>query len=203
MVQNLRATLDYLIGELRSEGPTGSSQFPICATPESFVSARRSKLSGVPAAAIATIERMQAYGPDPDRGALEQWSEELQQRELYRPLRWLQTLWNVDKHRALAVASGLVVPGWASHNRVGEDSGIGFRIDRSKGQAEVWVPLDERDDFLDAHFDVSVSLRPPPRGYKADWPTEINAFELDGLAESLCWMVRWSVLGDLEQYRVA
>ena len=203
VVQNVRATLDYLIGELRRDGPSGDSQFPICDTFEVFRQARASQLSGVPGAACDVIELMQAYGPDPDRSQYSEWPLDRQMREAHRPLRWLQTLWNVDKHRALAVASGWVHLDWASHRR-DEPSGIRFRVDRIGGRAEYWVLLDGRDPFIDPHYDVTVRLAPPPRGQMDDWPVGVGEFELDGLAESLCWIVRWKVLNfGLDRFRVS
>jgi hypothetical protein len=55
-----------LIGELRPEGPTGTSQFPICSSPGVFDLAKRSQLAGLPTLVTAAIEQMQAYGPSPD-----------------------------------------------------------------------------------------------------------------------------------------
>jgi hypothetical protein len=43
---------------------------------------------------------MQAYGSDPDRGAFDQWPGEVKQRELYRLLRWLQTLERAEPGRS-------------------------------------------------------------------------------------------------------
>jgi hypothetical protein len=201
VVHNLRATLDYLIGELRPGGPTPTSQFPICDTVDSFNKVRASQVAGVPKGAVAAIELMQAYGPIPDPERSDQLSDEDRSREVYRPLRWLQTLWNVDKHRALSVASGWIAVDWASHNR-GQDSGIGYRDDIANGRSEWWMPLDERDSYLDARFDVRVSVRPPRSGAMSDWPDRVNEFEVDNLAETLCWVVRWMVLRVLDPFRL-
>jgi hypothetical protein len=203
VVQNLRATLDYLIGALRPGGPTRFSQFPICPTTDCFESAKGSDLVGVGQDMVTVIESMQAYGQTPDPATASQLPADRLMREHYRPLRWLQTFWNIDKHRALAATPGWVVSDWATHNRPpGEDSGIGYRVDFANARAEWWVPIDEHDPYLDAHFEVRVLLRPPSRGFHEDWPGELVDVELDDLAGWLCRIVRWSVLPAFGKHRI-
>lgn len=191
-IQNLRASLDYLVGEMRVDGPSRDSAFPICTRrsgPNGFLQLSKKKLAGIPRPAQKMIERMQPY----DRG------RPRKERVRWEVLRMLQTMWNVDKHRTILLATTLLSPDYIAHNRTGEEpSGIAHRISAARDEADWWLPIDNRDQTFDPHFGVEISLA-KPRGFADDWP-DIAGWPLDGLVDHLYNKVRYDVLPHLSQY---
>lgn len=179
-VQNLRASLDHLVGAMLPDGPSRDSAFPICIRKDGDsgfdrVSAR--KLAGIPHDAKDVIESMQPYVRSDDD---QDWH-----RDMFRPLGTLHTLWNIDKHRSILLSTTLVEPKYVGHNRSAQEaSGIGRRFSAAGGIAEWWLPVDEKDQAFDPHFGVEVSLT-RPRGFVDDWPAGIGSRPLDGLVEQL------------------
>ena len=104
-VHNLRATLDHLVGTMRTEGPSRNSAFPVCSSkdgPKGFDQLRKIKLAGVPPEAIEIIKAMQPYdGLDVRR---DWW------RAQFRALAWLHKLWEIEKHRTILLSTAFVSP---------------------------------------------------------------------------------------------
>jgi len=181
-VQNLRASLDYLIGEMRRDGPSGKSAFPISRSFNEFKSARPTKLSGILTEAASSIEQMQVYD-DTDLA-------QDPMRVLYRPLRWLEALWNIDKHRTIVLTSTAVEFMYAT-SRTGEgESGIGFEFRDNGRVAEIWIPMTE--EHSDTSFFPEVRLT-RPSGYRADWPSDLDQIGLDAVVAEIFRTVVWRV----------
>lgn len=101
VLQNLRSTLDYLVWELvlaAKDKPAKKQAFPICdSSHTTFKKTAKSKLEGVPAAAIEIIEQMQPY--------------HFPQGERDRSLvLMLDELTNINKHRSILLARKRAVP---------------------------------------------------------------------------------------------
>lgn len=93
-LQNLRSALDYLVWELvlaANNKPGDKHQFPICDSIEAFEDQlRRHRLDGVAPEAVAEIKGLQPYhcGQDKEKA----------------PIRVLETLTNINKHRRILLA---------------------------------------------------------------------------------------------------
>jgi hypothetical protein len=179
-LQNLRASLDYLVGALRPAGPSERSAFPICTRRPTFLRESKVKLDGVPVEAMRLIERMQPY----DR----RFGRPRRERVRWEALALLDKLWNIDKHRTLLLVYSWPKPEGVGHNR-GDDSGIRFRM-RSTF-AEIWLPIDDRDQHYEPRFGLELHLA-RPQSFR-DWP-DIDDWEADGIAHRLHEQVRWNVL---------
>jgi hypothetical protein len=197
-LNNLRAALDYLVGEMRPDGPSKHSAFPICARRTSgpghsgFLDVSKKKLAGIPDPAKERIERMQPYDRRYGRPRLE--------RRHWDVLRVLETLWNIDKHRTVLLSTGLLAPKEVWHNRTDEeDSGIGFRFSPARDEADIWLPIDERDQRFNPRFLVEVALA-KPRGFADDWPDREWGEDLGGLVDYMYRTVVWSVLPQLREF---
>lgn len=97
VIHNFRSALDHLAWDLArvaKKKPGKQSQFPICTDAGDFACCIQTMLRGVRPEHIATIEEAQPYygGKPPDES----------------PLRWLNILSNIDKHRHLVVAAGML-----------------------------------------------------------------------------------------------
>ena len=194
-IQNLRSSLDHVVGAIRADGPSKDSAFPICFRKDGDAGFDRvsiKKLAGIPEAAKDIIESMQPYVPaDGDRD----WH-----RDMFRPLGILHTLWNIDKHRSILLSTTLVRPKYIGHNRTtDEPSGIGHRLAAAGGIAEWWLPVDERDQAFDPHFGIEVSLT-RPIGFADDWPPEMGSRPLDGLVEQLYRTVAFGAVPRLREF---
>ena len=190
-VQNLRASLDYMVGALRRDGPSRQSAFPICRAPDGpsgFDNQSKTKLARISDEAKERIRAMQPYGSP---GLVV---------EPYRALDGLHTLWNVDKHRSILVVEALVAPEFVGHNRLAtEPSGIGFRFAPAGDEAEWWLPIDDRDQEFEPHFGVNVSLA-APQGFADDWLDWLEQWDIRGLVDYLYRTVRYQVLPQLEGF---
>jgi hypothetical protein len=102
---NLRCALDHLVSAVARDTLTAKAfrqyeqalAFPICASPAEWAEAlRRHRLEGMPASALAEIERRQPYQTrNPPQQA---------------PLALLQWINNRDKHRLLHTVAGYLAP---------------------------------------------------------------------------------------------
>jgi hypothetical protein len=193
-VQNLRASLDYLIGAMRIDGPSRDSAFPICTRRSGvngFLQLSKRKLAGIPTPAKERIERMQPYDRRYGRPRI--------QRTHWQALAMLETFWKIEKHRTILLASSFLAPDYVAHNRSGEEaSGIGHRITPTGDEADWWLPIDSRDQTFDPHFGIEVSLT-KPRGFADDWPN-IAGWALDGLVEYMYRTVQYQVLPELREF---
>jgi len=194
-VNNLRSSLDHLVGQIRLDGPSKSSAFPICRRRTgqggSFMELRQRKLAGIPNPAKKLIERMQPY----DR----RYGRPSRARVRWEALSYLETLWQVDKHRTILLATSLLSPDSISHNRTGEESsGIGHRFTPTRDEADWWLPIDDDDQTFYPKFTVQISLA-KPRGFADDWP-DIDGWELDGLVDYMYRTVVWDVVPHLSKF---
>jgi hypothetical protein len=193
-IQNLRASLDYLIGAMRVDGPSRDSAFPICTRRSGvngFLQLSKKKLAGIPTPAKKRIERMQPY----DR----RYGRPRPERIHWEALAILQTFWNIEKHRTVLLAGGFLAPDYVAHNRTGkQSSGIGHRTTPSGDEADWWLPIDSRDQTFDPHFGIEVALT-KPWGFADDWP-DIVGWSLDGLVEYMYRTVYWEVLPQLREF---
>jgi hypothetical protein len=194
-IQNLRSSLDYLVGVMRRDGPSRVSAFPICTrrnAPNGFLQISERKLADIPRPAKELIERMQPYDRRYGRPGLA--------RVRWESLATLQALWNIEKHRTILLATTLLAPDYVTHNRTGEQgSGIAHRVAPSQGEADWWLPIDERDQSFDPHFGIEISLT-KPRGFAEDWPPGVADIPLDGLVQHLYQKVAYDVLPHFRQY---
>jgi hypothetical protein len=94
-LHNLRSALDYLVYQLvlaNNNTPSASNMFPICDSRDMFIKAlKRDRLCGVSAKAKTIIEETQPYKASANRVL---WT--------------LHQLENIDKHRTLIVANGVI-----------------------------------------------------------------------------------------------
>jgi hypothetical protein len=188
-IQNLRASLDYLVGEMRRNGPSGKSAFPISRSSKEFTSTRPSKLSGIPAEATTVIEEMQVYD---DTDLIQDPT-----RSLYRPLRWLETLWNIDKHRTIVLTTTAIEFMYATSQARSGESGIGFDFTDDGRVAEIWIPVTEEDAGTNFYAEVRLSK---PSGYAADWPIGLDQIGLDGVVAEIFRTVVWRVIRPLGRF---
>lgn len=196
-VNNLRASLDYLVGEMRPDGPSKKSAFPIFTRRTTspgfagFFDVGYSKLAGIPSPAKKLIERMQPYDRRYGRPRIE--------RAHWEVLAALEALWNIDKHRTILLATSLISPSEVRHYRTGEEaSGIGHRFTPARDEADWWLPIDDGDQRFDPRFDVEVALA-KPRGFAEDWPRQ-EWGDLAGLVGYMYQVVVYGVLPQLRQF---
>lgn len=193
-IQNLRASLDYLVGAMRTDGPSRDSAFPICTrrgTPNGFLQLSKKKLAGIPAPAKKVIERMQPY----DR----RYGHPRIERTHWQALGMLETFWKIEKHRTILLASGFLAPDYVTHNRLSEQSArIGHRRTATGDEADWRLPIESGDQAFDPHFGIEVSLT-KPRGFAEDWP-DIAGFALDGLVNYMYNTVYYQVVPALREY---
>jgi hypothetical protein len=184
-LNNLRASLDYLVGAMRPDGPNDKSAFPITSKGRKrFREVSRVPLRGIPYPAKELIEKVQPYHRGRPRWKRQQWW----------PLEALERLWNIDKHRSLLVTTTLLSPEHVWHNRTGEEgSGIGWRVAHGENEAEWWLPLDDRDQNFHPEFGIQISLA-KPRGFTGDWLPRIEDWELDALVNAMYSTVYHRVL---------
>lgn len=101
VLQNLRSTLDYLVWELvlaAKDQPTKKQAFPVCnSSYTAFKKEAKTKLDGVPVAAIEIIEKMQPY----------HFPREQRQQSI---VFMLDELTNINKHRSILLARKRTVP---------------------------------------------------------------------------------------------
>ena len=192
---NLRSALDHLIGHMRPDGPSKTFAFPICSRKTgqhgSFMEVSGRKLADIPRPAKKIIEAMQPY----DR----RYGRPSRRRVQFEALGYLETLWNIDKHRTILLATSLLSPDYVGHNRGSEEpSGIAWRRAPADGEAEWWLPIDNRDQTFHPHFGVEVSLA-KPRGFADDWPG-IDGWAVDGLVDYMYRTVIWSVVPQLRKF---
>jgi len=190
-IHNLRASLDYAIGEMLPRGATKKSAFPITNKGrKAFDEAAGRNLVGIPDPALEIIERMQPYRrgrPSPGR---RNWNN----------LEILELLWNIDKHRSILLAVTVLSPEDARHNRSGEEpTGIGWAFAPADKQAQWAIALDGRDETFDPHFGVQVSLT-KPRGFAKDWIPLLERWPLESLVTNLYTVVQQGVLPQLRQF---
>jgi hypothetical protein len=193
-IDNLRSSLDYLVGEMRRNGPSRHSAFPICGRadgPGGFVSLSKQKLEGVPDDAKAIIEEMQPH--ETRRSMADDWSTS-------QALRALETLWNVAKHRSILFGYAFVMPDHATYIRPdGDIQQPGFSLPTTTTPAEIWLPMDSAITDFQAHFEVHVTLA-QPRGFGEDWPLWASGWPLGEVVDHLYAEVTRSVLPRFEPF---
>lgn len=176
-VQNLRSSLDYLIGAMRPDGPSRNSQFPVLLRrpkgPHGFRKRCCVLLHHVPDEAVRLIHWMQPYHRS-------EWGA-----RVWDALAALDVLWNVSKHRTLLIATAITRPDYVARERSGEEAKrIGFRFTAPNHSSEIWLPISEPEEHFEPHFSVHVTLA-EPRGFARDWPWWINEWEVDELVNYL------------------
>ena len=192
LIENLRSSLDYLVGLMRPDGPSKDSSFPICRQadgPNGFDKLAIRKLADIPGDAKKLIEGMQPYDNRGD--ALDSWR--------YKSLAALQALWNISKHRTVLFSSAFVKPEYIGSNRTdGEESRIGFRTNRADNEAEWWLPL-TGDQSFDPHFGIEIALA-KPRGYAEDLPDWVGDWSVTSLVGLIYKTVEYDVVAHLYQF---
>jgi hypothetical protein len=192
LIENLRSSLDYLVGLMRKDGPSQNSGFPICRQADGdngFFRLAKRKLADIPEEAKDLIEGMQPYDSRGD--ALD--------ASRYRSLAALQALWNISKHRTVLFSTAINIPDYVVSDRADEDGpGIGHRIDPAKGEAEWWLPLSGEQTF-DPHFGVKVSLA-KPRGFAEDLPDWVAEWTFEGLVSYIYKTVEYDVVSYLYRF---
>jgi len=184
----LRAALDYLVGEMRPDGPSRNSGFPIFlkrppGKKGRFKSRACIYLRDIPDDAVKLIHWMQPYHRT-DGGM----------RHAFKALGAIETLWNVAKHRTLLVVTSATQPDYVWRERSGEQAkDIGFRFPGPDHSSDIWLPITEPQEEFGPHFAVHISLA-QPRGFAADWPAWVEDWDLDGLVEYFYRVVRWEVV---------
>lgn len=192
-LQNLRSSLDYLVGAMRTDGPSRNSQFPILLErpkgPHGFKRRACVSLQGIPDEAVKLIHFMQPYHR-PDVPA----------RHTFKSLAAIEALWNIAKHRTLHVVTAATKPDYVGHQGTEEGaSGIGFRMAAANHSSEIWLPTTKPDERFDPHFTVHVSLA-EPRGFANDWPRWVESWELDGLVDHFHRVIRYEVATQFSQF---
>ena len=194
-IDNLRSSLDYLVGEMRPDGPSRGSAFPICRQSDGsggFTALSKRKLDSVPDDANRIIEELQPYESRREDG--DDWST-------YRALATLETLWNVAKHRTILFGYSFVMPDSATYNRPdGDTSEPGFAVPTTRNDAEIWLPIDSAISGLQARFAIQVTLAQPPRGFAEDWPLWASAWPLEDVVNHLYSAVTRNVLPRFEPF---
>jgi hypothetical protein len=120
-LQNIRSTLDYLVWELvlaNKDKPDEANAFPVCKDPASFSDAKKRRLRGIHADAVALIESMQPY-------TFGKGNEE--QSFLFV----LDKLANIQKHRSILIAKERHAPTSTIGVRDGSGNIIGFDPSRA------------------------------------------------------------------------
>lgn len=204
-IQNLRAALDYLVGELRPDGPSRNSLFPICLErpqgPHGFRKRQCVALGGIPEDAVKLIHWMQPYHrPDlaerHDRKRRVGWAE----GTFRDALRATEVLWNISKHRTLFVVTAVTAPHYVGRERSGEDvEPIGFRMRGPNNSSDIWLPLTEPEEQFDPHFEIRVALA-KPRGFTRDWLPWLDQWEAENLMDYLHRAVRYEVIPQFNQF---
>jgi hypothetical protein len=206
-VQNLRAALDYLIGELRADGPSRNSQFPITLVrprgPHGFRRRQCVALAGIPDDAVKLIHWMQPYHrpdlADPVRHVPGRRMG-LGEGTFRDALRAVELLWNISKHRTLFVVTAVTAPRYVGRERSGDEAEpVGFRMRGHDFSSEIWLPLTEPEESFDPHFEVNVTLA-KPRGFSKDWLPWIGTWEAEDLMDHLHRAIRYEVLPQFNQY---
>jgi hypothetical protein len=185
-VQNLRAALDYLVGEMRDDGASRNSAFPLVLQrpkgPHGFRKRQCIALHGIPDEAVKLIHWMQPYHRPGGGGGVRD------------ALRVIEVLWNISKHRTLFVVTAVSRPDYVGRERTDEEAkSIGFRFPLSDNSSEIWLPVSEPEEQFDEHFTVHVSLA-KPRGFADDWLPWFEHWEIDGLVDYLHNVVGYQVV---------
>lgn len=193
-LQNLRSSLDYLVGAMRPGGPSRNSRFPI------FLERRQGKdgrfrnracvaLRGIPEEAVRLIHFMQPYHrPD------------VLIRHTFKTLAAIETLWNISKHRTLHVVTAATVPDYVGRDRSDDQAKrIGFRFPGPDHSSEIWLPITEPQESFQPHFTVRMTLA-QPGGFANDWPQWVERWELDGLVDHFCRVIRYEVATQFKQF---
>lgn len=153
-VNNVRCALDYAIWALASDAgkATGKSKFPVCVTRAEFANAGPQALRGLKPQDAAFVEQVQPFAQLPER------PED-------HPLRILQRLSNIDKHRVLHPL--------LSAARDADPTAAGFRLVEGSGdlqhpQVNVGAPWQDGEPI------VRVRLEPDDPTAKLEWFGQID-----------------------------
>jgi hypothetical protein len=132
-LQNLRSSLDYLVWELAlSAGnqPNDRNMFPICSSPEYFdAQLKRHRLDGVPADAIAEIERLEPYHLGQDFNKRILWA--------------IDELTNINKHRRILLTN-LMAERAKQENVVTKEGVLWYSYDTGPGPTPIF---DSKTEF--------------------------------------------------------
>jgi hypothetical protein len=190
----LRAALDYLVGEMRPDGPTRNSGFPLfLQRPPGQKGRFRNRACGylrdIPDDAVKLIHWMQPYHRT-DEGL----------RHTFKSLGAIETLWNIAKHRTLFVVTAATRPDYVVRERSDEQAkGIRYRYPGPDHSSDIWLPITEPQEEFQPHFDVHISLA-QPRGFASDWPEWVETWELDGLVDHFYRVIRWEVVPQFNEF---
>lgn len=192
-LQNLRSSLDYLVGAMRSDGPGRNSRFPIFLERPKGLHGFKSRacvsLQGIPDEAVELIHFMQPYHrPD------------LPIRHAFKALAAIEALWNVAKHRSLYVVTAATKPDYVGRDRSDEQAKrIGFRMSAPDNSSEIWLPVTKPEEKFDPHFAIHVSLA-QPRGFANDWPQWVEGWELDGLVDHFHRVIQYEIAPQFKKF---
>jgi hypothetical protein len=148
VIHNLRSALDHLVWDLirvsTKKNPRGKPQFPICTDPTDFACCSRTMLRGVLPEYRTVIEEAQPYygGKAPDES----------------PLRWLNILSNIDKHRQFVVTAG-TLDGADLHFPGGTPEGLKIIPGILDGRTKIArYRCPDGIAAMDMHSDVTISI---------------------------------------------
>jgi hypothetical protein len=150
VAHQLRATLDNLVGVIRTGGPTNRSAFVIARTREDFLERAdgRGHLEGVSGPWRAWLERFQPY-PENSMRWIGEVLEELHEAAI------------ADRHRALTLQVGIVQPTMIEF-ALGETESSVIHEQEGPWLTKVTYP---RDRVQQTHFSVDVRVVRPGRPY--------------------------------------
>jgi hypothetical protein len=206
-IQNLRSSLDYLVGELRADGPSRNSLFPIAMDrprgPHGFRKRHCVALAGIPEDAVKLVHWMQPYHrpdlADPIRHVPGRRIG-LGEGTFRDALRAIELLWNVSKHRTLFVVTAVTAPHYVGRERSGDDAEpVGFRVPGANKSSEIWLPVTEPEEKFDPHFEVKVTLA-KPKGFAQDWLPWLGDWEGEDLMDYLHRAIRYEVLPQFNRF---
>jgi hypothetical protein len=192
-LQNLRSSLDYMVGAMRADGPSRNSRFPIFLHrppgPHGFRKRACVSLQGIPDEAAKLIHFMQPYHR-PDAPV----------RHTFKTLAAIETLWNISKHRTLHIVTAATRPDYVGHQGPeSEAQGIGFRMSAPDLSSEIWLPATKPQEQFDPHFSIRTSLA-EPNGFADDWPGWVQGWELDRLVDHFHRVIRYEVATQFSQF---